>query len=82
MAGAMYRILLLFVAVAIPPLAVWLTGRPVNTFVNGLVYLAALVVFFFFYAGPGFLIYCLGILHALLCVLISSGRSASADAST
>lgn len=68
--SSLSRYILAFV---VPPLPVFLTGNATTARVNLVLTILALVIFFFFAAGPGFILFVVSVCHSLA-VLVRTGR--------
>lgn len=73
------RLLAVILAVLLPPLSVFIMrGTGVGFFLNIILFIIALGVFFGLYAGPGLVIYCLAVLHAVILALWPARRQQTA----
>ena len=63
------RLLLLLIGLILPPLSVALAQRPIQAAMNAALFLAGSVIFFFFFAGPGFVLILLSVFHACMVAL-------------
>ena len=68
------RLLLLLIGLVLPPLSVALGQRPIQAAMNAALFLAGLVIFFFFFAGPGFVMILLSVFHACIVALFGPLR--------